>query len=269
MAMELAHTPPAAAADHSALMAALDGGDLAGDELARARAVAAACPGCAALLADLAVIRAALPAVPAPSRRRDFRLSPEDAARLRPSGWRRISGWLASPRSTVRPLATGLATLGIVGLLVGAGLPGLGVGSTASAPAEDRAAAPLAAGAATQEPGSGSDAAGSRVPAPSPPAVEGPTSGPAAAGAPASSPSLLFGANAAPSASPGAEGAGGGAPAAGSVPAPQPEPGGAAAKEAPAGTDGGASSMTIISAALLAAGLGLLAARAVAVRRAR
>ncbi len=138
------HHPATEAESHAALIVALDAGDLAGDERARAELLTTACAGCAALLADLGAIRGAMTALPVPARRRDYRLSPEDAARLRPSAWRRFRDWLAAPGSSVRPLATGLATLGVVGLLVTAGLPGLGglgaggaILSTIGAPAEN------------------------------------------------------------------------------------------------------------------------------------
>jgi hypothetical protein len=140
------HHPATEAESHAALIAALDAGDLAGAERARAELLTTACAGCAALLADLGAIRGAMTSLPVPVRRRDYRLSPEDAARLRPSAWRRFLQWLAAPGSTVRPLATGLATLGVVGLLLTAGLPGLGglgVGRTSlsavGAPAENAA----------------------------------------------------------------------------------------------------------------------------------
>jgi hypothetical protein len=122
------HLPAAQADDHAALIVALDAGDLAGPDLARAEQLSASCDGCAALVADLALIRAAMDALPVPARRRDYQLSADDAARLRPSAWRRFLTWLSSPGSGVRPLATGLATLGVVGLLLTAGLPGFGFG---------------------------------------------------------------------------------------------------------------------------------------------
>jgi hypothetical protein len=130
------HTPAVEAQDHAMLIVALDAGDLAGAELRAAESLAASCTGCAALLHDLEAIRGAMTALPVPARRRDYRLTAEDAARLRPSGWRRLLEWLASPGSTVRPLATGLATLGVAGLLLTASLPGLlsGFGGGASAP---------------------------------------------------------------------------------------------------------------------------------------
>ena len=112
------HIPASAAVEHAALIAALDAGDLAGIERERAATLAGACPGCASLLADLAILRAATATLPAAPRTRDYRLTDADAARLRPSAWGRLVGWLGAPRSTVRPLAGGLAALGIAGLLL-------------------------------------------------------------------------------------------------------------------------------------------------------
>jgi hypothetical protein len=130
------HLPAAEAQDHAALIAALDAGDLAGAELTAAESLVASCGGCAALADDLVAIRGAISALPTPARRRDYRLTAEDAARLRPSGWRRLLEWLAAPGSTVRPLATGLATLGVIGLLLTSGAPGMlsGLGSAGAAP---------------------------------------------------------------------------------------------------------------------------------------
>ena len=124
------HTPAAAAVEHSALIAGLDAGDLAGVERDRAATLAGTCTGCASLLADLAIIRVAIAALPATPRTRDYRLTDADALRLRPSAWGRLVGWLGAPRSTVRPLAGGLAALGIAGLLLST-TPGL-LGQSAS-----------------------------------------------------------------------------------------------------------------------------------------
>lgn len=148
------HTPASDTQDHAALIVALDAGDLTGVELQAAESLRASCSGCAALVLDLAAIRGAMTALPVPARRRDYRLTAEDAARLRPSGWRRLLEWLAAPGSTVRPLATGLATLGLVGLLLTTGLPGIlsGFGGSAAAPAFAPAASPLDA-AGTGGPG--------------------------------------------------------------------------------------------------------------------
>ena len=138
------HTPPSAQADHAALIVAFDAGDLLGAERDRAGGLIATCDGCAELLADLAAIRVATAALPAPRRTRDFRLTDTDAARLRPTLRNRLLGWLAAPGSSVRPLAGGLAALGIAGLLL-ATTPGiLSPGSLALAP-EAATAAPASA----------------------------------------------------------------------------------------------------------------------------
>jgi hypothetical protein len=142
---------PDSHADHDPLaIAAFAAGDAAGPELDDALALVAACADCAALHHDLRAIATAVTALPAPVRTRDFRLAPEQAAALRPSGWRRFLAPLAGPRfAFAGPLGTGLATLGIAGLLV-AGSLGAPVASVA--PAADGGAA-MAAPAA-------SDAAG-------------------------------------------------------------------------------------------------------------
>ena len=79
----------------------------------------AACGACAVLHDDLQDLVLATRALPTPSRPRDFALSPEDARRARSGGWRRLVAAIGSPRDTVsRPLAVGLTTLGLAGLLV-------------------------------------------------------------------------------------------------------------------------------------------------------
>ena len=111
------------------LVAALAAGDLAGNDrdLAGndrdlALDLTAACPECSSLRADLLAIARATAVVPPPvvAVARDFRLTPADAARLRPAPWRRLGGWLRTPQQSVfRPLGLGLTTLGLVGLLIG------------------------------------------------------------------------------------------------------------------------------------------------------
>ena len=182
------HTPAAEAQDHAALIVALDAGDLAGAELLAAESLAASCTGCAALAFDLAAIRGAMTALPVPPRRRDYRLTAEDAARLRPSGWRRLLEWLAAPGSTVRPLATGLATLGVVGLLLTSGLPGIlsGFGGAASSPVLAPAGAPVDKAG----PGGSGDVEfqGSYAPLAAPSGAPGNDAGAAASAAPAPAP---------------------------------------------------------------------------------
>jgi hypothetical protein len=105
--------------------------DLPPTALADARAQVAGCAACTDLLADLVALQAALPDAAIPGRPRDFTLTTADAARLRGGGWRRIFGFVGSARDGfTRPLALGLTTLGLAGLLVSA-LP-LGFGGAAT-----------------------------------------------------------------------------------------------------------------------------------------
>jgi hypothetical protein len=105
----------------------------AGDALAPDRTIAERrireCPDCRALHDDLVALRTATAMLPrAASAPRDFRLTAEQAARLRGGPWwRRMARALIAPRGIGRPLATAFTTLGLVGLLIGslpiAGLP--------------------------------------------------------------------------------------------------------------------------------------------------
>ena len=236
MATVAQHSPATAAVEHATLVVALDAGDLVGADRDRALALAAACAGCASLLGDLAAIRAATAALPAPARRRDYRLTDADAARLRPTPWRRFLHWLGAPQSTVRPLAGALATLGIAGLLLSA-TPGL-VGQAATT--ASTAAAPLlapdvvgAAGSAADgsarigvapSPVTGPAAAGVAPAATSAPGVAGATPGPAALAAPSPAgvavPPPSPAAAALPESSPGTVAVPASSPAAIAVPAP-------------------------------------------------
>jgi hypothetical protein len=121
------------------LIAAYAAGDATGRDLETATALVAACAECSTLHHDLRAIAVALPELPAPVRSRDFRLTPEQAASLRPTGWRRVLGVLAGPRfAFAAPLGTGLATLGIAGILLGtiAGAPLVPLGGATGAQRE-------------------------------------------------------------------------------------------------------------------------------------
>jgi hypothetical protein len=154
---DMPNRPPASHADHDlVLVAAHAAGDVNAAERSTAEALLAACPDCRELAVDLRAIAVATAALPAPPRTRDFTLRPQDAARLRPRGWRRLAAALGPGRlELTRPLAPVLMTLGIVGLLV-SGLPllqagALGSASSASQPIEAAAgasAAPAPAAAA-------------------------------------------------------------------------------------------------------------------------
>jgi hypothetical protein len=104
------------------LVAALAANDLVGADRDRAIALTHSCAECALLHDDLLALARATAAAPPPiaTRPRDFTLTPTDAARLRPNGWRRLVAAASSWRSIAsRPLGVGLATIGVVGLLVG------------------------------------------------------------------------------------------------------------------------------------------------------
>lgn len=93
--------------------------DVAGDDRDRAIALVASCQDCAAVASEIRAITAAMATLPAPVRPRDFRLTEGDAHRLRPSGWRRALRVMTSPTlAFTRPLAAGLTTLGLVGVVV-------------------------------------------------------------------------------------------------------------------------------------------------------
>jgi hypothetical protein len=116
------------------LVASLAAGDLAGADRDHANAQISACAECATLHADLIAIARATAALPPAVAPRDFRLSPEQAAALRPVGWRRLVAAIGGSRPLLsRQLGIGLATIGIAGLLVST-LPGIQLGGTAAAP---------------------------------------------------------------------------------------------------------------------------------------
>jgi hypothetical protein len=246
------------AAEHALAIAALQAGDLAGPELARAEDLRKSCPACAALYADLGTLRSAVRALPPSPRRRDYRLTEADAARLQPTGWRRFVGWLAAPRSSVRPLATSLATLGLAGLLL-TSIPGLtlfGSAAATSAPAY----------LVTMGPADAELATGAPAEPPQPGTVAAPTRAPAASAAPANAPE---GPAAEPS--PGGQVAGAGQEGSSATrsAAPDESSRNAAGKGQLADQEpSGPSLVALASVVLLIAGLGLFAGRWAA-RRAR
>jgi AhpD family alkylhydroperoxidase len=144
------------------LVVSLAAGDLTGADRDLAASLITDCAECATLHVDLLSIAGGTATLPAAVRPRDFQLNPEQAARLRPAGWRRFVAGFASPRLAVtRQLGVGLTTIGLAGLLVSV-LPTIqiGLGSAASRPAttsEQAVGAPDTAG-------SGGEAAPSVVP---------------------------------------------------------------------------------------------------------
>jgi hypothetical protein len=170
------------------LIARLAAADLTEREAADARMLVASCPACAELHADLRSIMAATASLPAPRRTREFRLTDADAARLRRRGWRRLLGRFGEPRlAFTKPLATGLVTLGIAGLVFAVApsfLATAGLSSSAATAAPAFAPAPGGAGVAGGSTQQGTkDAAASRagsLPVPSVAAASSPVSAPTA-----------------------------------------------------------------------------------------
>jgi len=170
--------PSAGHADHDELwLVAYAAGDLPDPERIAAEELVRSCPDCARLVEELRLIRAATASLPAPRRRRDFRLTADDAARLRPRGWRRLLVPLAGPRfAFTQPLAAGLVTIGIAVLLLTT-VPG-SLSESASAPAPMAGGAPTESAADKVAPLAGVEAAPSEgagvpseVPSEGPPAV--------------------------------------------------------------------------------------------------
>ena len=275
------------AAHDLVLVAALAADDLEPADRAAAETLARSCPDCALLLTDLRSIALATHALPPVVRRRDFRLSPADAARLRPRGWRAVVDAIGGVRATFsRPLAVGLTTLGLVGMLLST-VPGLATfqvgsaGTPASVPEAFDAATAGPAGPSNAAVGKAGPAAASVAPPPAASAVVAPASAlappePSAAAtavdagqhAPASSPASSVSAVVLASPSPGTgfvSGSGDGRSASGadggttsSTPAPVPPgPGGS-----------GPAPLLVASLVCLVAGLGLFAIRWVARRSA-
>jgi hypothetical protein len=118
--------PPTAHATHDEpLIASLLDRSPGDPDRERAEALVATCDDCSALHRDLVALSAATRALPTPTRPREFTLSADDAARLRPKSWRRLIAGFGSSRDVFsRPLAIGLTTIGLAGLLV-ATIPGV------------------------------------------------------------------------------------------------------------------------------------------------
>ena len=122
------------------LVARTAAGDLDAGEVALARDLLATCDACAQLATDLRAIATATrdlgPAAAGAasiSAPRDFRLTAADAARLRRRGFLGRADVPQRVAALARGFGGALATLGLVGLLVSAGLPALSGGSAGAA----------------------------------------------------------------------------------------------------------------------------------------
>lgn len=146
------------------LVARLAAGDRGPGEAVAARDLLAACDACASLAADLRAIATATREVGSAAVRaasvasagsavapRDFRLTVADAARLRRRGFLGRAGRSAWPAGLARGIGGALAILGLVGLVVSAGLPAFS-GGAASAPTREERASGGAADSASPVP---------------------------------------------------------------------------------------------------------------------
>jgi hypothetical protein len=188
------------------LIASLIDRSVSDPERVRAEEQLAACRDCATLFDDLVALSSATRDLPVPSRPRDFTLTPADASRLRVGGWRRLFAAIGSSRDAFsRPLAAGLTTLGLAGLLL-ATIPGAVGGlaggatslETVGAAVEDAARNGTAAdpemlsqaSAAAAAPGEAG--AASAAPAPAESGAPAAAAGPPGADTPSAEPDRLF-----------------------------------------------------------------------------
>jgi len=183
-------TDPLTRTDHALhdpiVVASLADHSLADAERAAAEALVTSCSACADLHADLLDLRAATREMRTPARPNDFTLTEGDAARLRSRGWRRFVSILGTSRDALsRPLAIGLTTLGLAGLLLTSIPSFMFMGSASSAPmvtigapAGDAAGG----GSSTLQGSASAESVGSAAPV-APVDITGSGSGPSAAAA--------------------------------------------------------------------------------------
>jgi hypothetical protein len=131
------HVPDDHAGHDRQLVVAFACGDLPSEDIADARALIARCRRCAALVDEIALVSAATKtAFVASPRPHDFRLTLDDAARLRGTAVSRLLRRLGSPRLHVlQPLAGAAMAIGLVLLVTTVALSGFGAAGAAPAPA--------------------------------------------------------------------------------------------------------------------------------------
>jgi hypothetical protein len=106
------------------LVARFAGGDSYPAEEREARVLVAGCTECAALADDIRLLARATGALPAARRPRDFRLTTEQADRLRGSALARLMRVLGGPGwGTLRPVAGVAMSIGLALAVIGGGLP--------------------------------------------------------------------------------------------------------------------------------------------------
>ena len=184
------------AAHDELLVARFVGGDVADAEADAARGLLSTCPECRLLASDLLAISRATADLPAPTRTRGFRLSPEEAARLRRSGPRnwlsRLAGGVeGGPGRLVRlqRLAAAAVAIGLVmaAVTLPVGIPGFSSGATTLKTVGQAVSGPEGAA-----PGVGTAGAAGAAP------TAGPAAAAAAPAASAAGPAAMAAASAAP-----------------------------------------------------------------------
>lgn len=122
------------------LIAGHAAGDLSNLDTASAKSLLSSCATCAEVHRDLLAISTATRDLPRTTRApRDFRLTAEQAERLRSGSWlRKLLRPFGSARSATRPMARAFTSLGVAGVLVAVLVPAIvgGLGGAASAPAQ-------------------------------------------------------------------------------------------------------------------------------------
>jgi hypothetical protein len=163
------------------LIAAHVAGDTSATESSQASSLLAICPDCRQAAADLAAIAAASRDVPAPKRSRDFRLTQEQALRLRRrSPLARLGQILLAPGGPARALPGALMTVGLAALLVSA-VPGFPLaGAPAALDTREQVLASPTGDPAKNDTRAAAPAAPSGAPGAAPDAVQGGASASAA-----------------------------------------------------------------------------------------
>jgi anti-sigma factor RsiW len=168
-------TPAPDHATHDPLLIAADlDGTLDARDTGRVQDWLAACSTCATLRSDFETLAVATRMLPTPPRPRDFSLTESDAERVRGRSWglRRALAAFDSPRASfTRPLAVGLTTMGLAGLLI-ANIPSVALfGAAGAAPmaaqiemSTDVAAPALLAPAASAVPAAGAPGSPAAIP---------------------------------------------------------------------------------------------------------
>lgn len=108
------------------LIAQITAGDsLDPDQQREGEWLVSSCGACAALADELRAVSGAVAWEPTPPRRRDFRISPEQAEKLQGNAVTRFMRRLALPSSNaLRPAAAGVLSIGLVFMLAGTVWPG-------------------------------------------------------------------------------------------------------------------------------------------------